>query len=464
MSVPTLAILDIRMPNLNGVARGGRHHDHREHTLAARYLVVLPVLLLAAAALGGTLVRRMSGTASRRAYLFGLLAMLFLAPVPLVAKPVLGDLPFGSLVVSLIYGISLYGLGDRGPARPVWPRGAGRSAGDLGPCRLRRQRCGSHPARPHRDRAAGSRRGRVRRGDPHRALAVSDAPPTGPLTGLAAHGHRHRHRPRRDRRLGPAHGHGLGGGGGLPSSVSPSTLPGATRSPSCSWVPVCSSPSPSPGSWTGRTRYCCLTCTSARWCSCSLAPSLAVGFGDFNMFYFFFAPIAVVATPVAAVAIWTVFVARARETGHGRLALAAVLLCVIQLELGAYVGIFRVQLNGPGSNPPIPVSLLASIRQLALGTELAYACQPFEEATFGTPSLLGIDAHTGHRVVPMCFEADVFGVLIGAKPSAEVPNANFSLAPRCQPLSRCLGPPVLGATGKSAIGVDAGATRRLVAS
>jgi hypothetical protein len=55
--------------------------------LAARYFVVLPVLLLAAGALTGTLVRRMTGTSSRAAFLLGFLTCLFLVPVPLIAGP-----------------------------------------------------------------------------------------------------------------------------------------------------------------------------------------------------------------------------------------------------------------------------------------------------------------------------------------------------------------------------------------
>jgi hypothetical protein len=73
--------------------------------VAARYFVVLPLVLLAAAALTGTLVRRFTGTASRGAYLFGFLACLFLAPVPLISGP-----EFSSWATGLIVGITFYGL------------------------------------------------------------------------------------------------------------------------------------------------------------------------------------------------------------------------------------------------------------------------------------------------------------------------------------------------------------------
>ena len=74
-------------------------------SLAARSFVVLPVLLLAAATLTGTLVRRVTGTTSRGAFVFGFLACLFLAPVPLLSGPFFGD-----WAVGLIFGITLYGL------------------------------------------------------------------------------------------------------------------------------------------------------------------------------------------------------------------------------------------------------------------------------------------------------------------------------------------------------------------
>ena len=46
-------------------------------------------MLLAAAALTGTLVRRLTGSTSRGAFLFGFLACLFLAPVPFIPGPLL---------------------------------------------------------------------------------------------------------------------------------------------------------------------------------------------------------------------------------------------------------------------------------------------------------------------------------------------------------------------------------------
>ena len=74
--------------------------------LDARHLVVLPILLLAAAALTGTLVRRLTGSRSRVAFLFGFLMCIFLAPVPFIQ----GGPFFSSAARGMIYGIATYGL------------------------------------------------------------------------------------------------------------------------------------------------------------------------------------------------------------------------------------------------------------------------------------------------------------------------------------------------------------------
>jgi hypothetical protein len=149
---------------------------------------------------------------------------------------------------------------------------------------------------------------------------------------------------------------------------------------------------------------------------------------SFNMFYFFFGGIAVFATPVAAVAVW-LLLARTRAAGHRRLALGAIVLCLLQLELGVILGLTRLQ-GHDFVYQPIPVSLLQAIRQLPADAKLAYACQSFEEISFVNSKLLGIDAHTGRRIVPMCFEADVNGPLFGAEPSTQIPDAGFAFAPQ----------------------------------
>jgi hypothetical protein len=103
---------------------------------------------------------------------------------------------------------------------------------------------------------------------------------------------------------------------------------------------------------------------------------------------------------------------------------------VLQLDLGAGIATIRLELNGPGGTSALPLSIVAAIDRLPVDAKLAYACQPFEEVSFGSPDLLVIDALTGHPVEPMCFEADVFGTWVGATPSAQAPAAGFSAAPQ----------------------------------
>jgi hypothetical protein len=104
---------------------------------------------------------------------------------------------------------------------------------------------------------------------------------------------------------------------------------------------------------------------------------------------------------------------------------------VIQLGIGIATAAVRLQQFGPRlHNDPVSISVLDAIRRLPTDAKLAYACRPFEEFAFTDPSLLGIDAHTGRRVVPMCFQADVFRTLNGLAADEQVPDAGFSLAPQ----------------------------------
>ena len=95
--------------------------------MLARYIVVLPLLLLAAAALTGTLVRRMGRTMSRGAFLFGFLACLVLVPMPLIVGPYFSVVHAGLIVLITVFGLSavavlfgLYSLAMLGKLRPEW--------------------------------------------------------------------------------------------------------------------------------------------------------------------------------------------------------------------------------------------------------------------------------------------------------------------------------------------------------
>ena len=151
--------------------------------------------------------------------------------------------------------------------------------------------------------------------------------------------------------------------------------------------------------------------------------------GDFITTHLFVAGIAVFAMPAAAVAVWSIWL-RLRATGHRRLAVAMLVLCIAQLEFGVAMGIVRLQSFGPQGYEPVPVEILAEFRTLPPDAKLAYACRPSEEVAFWEARLLGLDAHTGRRVVPMCFQAETFGSLTGTPMSADVPSPLFQWAPQ----------------------------------
>ena len=150
---------------------------------------------------------------------------------------------------------------------------------------------------------------------------------------------------------------------------------------------------------------------------------------DFNTFHVFFAALAIFATPVAAVAVWSIWL-RLRATGHVRVATVVLVLCALQIEFGMSLGVTRLVSFGPGKYAPVPVAVLEEVRKLPPDAKLAYACQPLEEDGFWYPSEGALAAHTGRDFVPMCFQAETFPRLTGATLSADVPSPFFQWAPQ----------------------------------
>ena len=393
--------------------------------LAARHFVVLPVVLLAVAALTGTLVRLMTQTSSRWAYLFGFLACLFLAPIPLIAGPF-----FSRWAVGLIFGITTYGLGAVAVLLALYSLAVLRSR-----------------------RATLALAGFVGSAiafilPAHIALALLGLVGVGSVWAL-----RIAQSVKATRRLpivspvwrttlvatgialvatvtwGLLTGHGVGGSGGSSSIVSPFNA---------SWRASVAITALGAGALFAIPLAWVFARKTAAQADLFIGTMvlLVVGatvwgarLGEFTMFYLFFAGIAVFATPAAAVAAWMLW-ERLRETGHRRLAAGLVALCVIQLQLGVVTGTLRLQLFGPYRNQPTSISLLETIRRLPADAKLAYACHPLKEVGWVTPGLLSIDAHTGRRIVPMCFEAETLSALIGAHPSGQVENLFFKGAPQ----------------------------------
>ena len=384
--------------------------------LQARHFVVLPLLLLAAAALTGTLVRRMTGTASRGAFLFGFLACLFLAPVPLAVAMIFEIRLYGLAAVAVVFAMYSLAVLGRRPASWALPTFVGAASAIILPAHiviavlalvgvgsvlslrvaqtlLAQRRLPEVPAVWQRTYIAAG-------------VAVLATIGWGALTG-----------------------HDIGTSG-LSPSVSPFNAfwretvaivivcSGALFAIAVGWFMVRRESSIEAGLYVGTIAL--LVVGTLVW---------GARLGDFNTFHLFYGGLAVFAGPVAAVAVLSIW-RRLRASGHARLAIALLVLCGTQLEFGALFGIGRLGLFGAGDHAPAPMAILATIRDLPSNAKLAYACRPSEEAAFWDGQLMGIDAHTGRRVVPMCFEAETFGDMTGTPMSADVPSPLFLAAPQ----------------------------------
>jgi hypothetical protein len=393
--------------------------------LDARHFAVLPLMILAAAALTGTLVRRVTGSVSVGAYLFGFLACLFLAPVPFIAGP-----HFSSWAVGLVFGITLYGLAAvavllamyglvvlvRRQATWALSVFAGTTAAMIAPAHvviavLALVGVASVWAIRVGQALVATRRLPVVKPVWQRTFAVTGVGLLATVT------------------WGVVTGHGV-----VSSGLSPGISPfndswretvaivvlgaGAFLAIAIAWFMVRKEATIEADLYIGTGAL--LLAGAAGW---------GARLGDYNTFHLLFAGIAVFATPVAAVAVWSIW-SRLRVVGRRRLAVIVLVLVGTQLEVGAAMSIVRLQAFGPHEYAPVPMEILAGIRTLPADAKLAYACQPSEELAPWDARLLGLDAHTGRRIVPMCFEADFFGQLIGGQRSADIPNPLFQLAPQ----------------------------------
>jgi hypothetical protein len=393
--------------------------------LDVRHFMILPLLVLAVSAVTGTLVRRLTGATSSGAFIFGFLACLFLAPVPLIAGP-----HFSSWAVGMIFGITLYGLAAvavlftmyslavLGSRQPSWALAA--FAGSAGALILPAHVVIAVLGVVGLGSVWAIRIGRsllATRRLPDVALVWRRTFLAGGIALVATLG------------WGVATGHGV-----VSSGLSPGVAPfNASWSQTVAIITL------------GAFAFLAIAIAwVAAHESSPMEADLYLGIGvllvagvlawgarlgDYNTFHLFFAGIAVFATPAAAVAVWSIW-QRLRAAGHGRLAIVVLVLCGTQIELGAALGVVKLQAFGPHEYAPLPEPILTAIRSLPADAKLAYACQPFEELAPWDARLLGLDAHTGRRIVPMCFEADFFGQLVGGQKSADNPNPLFQWAPQ----------------------------------
>lgn len=389
----------------------------------SRHYVVLPLLLLACVALTGTVVRRLAGTRSRGAFLFGGLACLFLAPVPIQ------DTFFSGWPVGLIFGITTYGvsaivvllvlfrIADSPPETRTLPSVLfwGAVIASIIPAHIVMAllaTVGVGAAATARVASAYlSTRRLPRVGGSWKGIVVAAVAVTA-VTVI----------------WGFATGHGIGASG-LAEQVAPfnpswqrSVALTAAGSGVFLAIPIVLRKPGSPG-----------MARSVVIGTLALLLAGAIGWGarlgDFTTFHLLYGGIAVFGAPVAAVACCLVW-RELRAGGHRRLGIAGLVVAGAQLVVGMSFGFIRLQQFGPAEFEPISTTLLDAIRQLPADAKVAYSCHGFQELAFWDPKLISIDAHTARRVVPMCFEPDFYSWLNGAELTPTTESPLYSKAPQ----------------------------------
>jgi hypothetical protein len=391
----------------------------------ARHYVVLPITLLAAAALTGTLVRRLGATCSRRAFVFGGAACLFLAPIPIPGTF------FGQWARGGLFGVTMYGMAmstillvaylflHRAPSAyrdRTWLVFVCAASAALIPLHVvlaGLAAIGFIGCAFVAIAISLVREGHLPRAGVETRAIVASTFALGAATVV----------------WGVATGHGIGASG-LSGSVDPfndawresvaKTTIGSLMIGSVVVVLL-------------KTRR---TKNAVFWLALAATGIVVFGafawgarLGDFTMFHVYFGAMAVMATPVAAVAIWMIVRDLDRASRHA-VALGLALVTVIQIEVGVLTTVVRLQEFGPHDYPAIATSLLDAIRGLPADAKVAYSCQPREELAFWNPRLEAITAHTGRPIMPMCFQAEFFPAMNGVPDSLDTASPLFEHAPQ----------------------------------
>lgn len=394
----------------------------------ARNLVVLPLLVLAAAGMTGTVVRRMANTASPRAFAFGFVTCLFWAPLEVPTPNVFTGWPSGLVFQITLYGVAavavpvgLYFVAIASRRRATWTLGVfvGATFAFLLPAHivvalLALVGLGSTWALVALQRVVRDRHLPVVHDTWLRPVATGGIL----LAATAA--------------WGGLTGHALGASGSAPSDIPP--FSGVWRQSVAVVIMGAASGLAIPVAWL-LTRHVDGFHANLYLGTMAVLVAGAIGWGamigNFNTFHLLYGAIAIFATPAAAVGIWVV--ARHLSAHAKRRAITAFgVICAAQLVVGAVLGVARLVEFGPPQGQLIPLAMIDAINELPADARLAYACQPLMEVSFAEPSLLAIEAHTGREVVPMCFEGDVFGTTLGTPRSQTrvTPNASFEWAPQ----------------------------------
>jgi hypothetical protein len=392
---------------------------------AARHLIVLPILLVAAAMLTGTLVRAFAHTAAVGAFLTGFAASLLLAPTPLIEGSF-----FSAWASGLVFGINLYGMAVVALPLAIY-------------FLLRSRTITFDPGRslfvastiayllPAHIVIAGLAAGAVAVVLGIRCLRIwlmgSSIPLVpGSLQGTAVGVLV---------LVGMTIAWAVVTGHGIPTSgVSPQVEPF-----NGTWQATVSGVLLGGGllyagalAWfLARRKISVQTDLYVATAAVVIVGAIVWGarLGEYNTFHVFFSAIATFGTIAGAVGVWELW----RRLHVGRLAILAFIpatLFVLQLAVGALFSVVRLQVLGPHDYASVPSSFLRGVASLPEGAKLAYACGPTEEVAFWDPMLLAVGVYTGHRIVPMCFEADILGPVLGAPLSPSVENPLFRQAPQ----------------------------------
>jgi hypothetical protein len=393
--------------------------------LAARHFIVLPMLLLAAATLTGTLVRRLNSTTSLAAFCVGFVACVFLAPVPLIVGPF-----FSTWAVGLVFGITQYGLAAVAVPFAVYAVIAG----------------GRRDASWALNAFVGCAIAYVL--PAHVVIAALAGVLAATVMGIRFL--RSRLLDRSVVVLAPALrrtlvwaitlvlitiGWGLVTGHGIPATaVSP-----RIASFNDSWQSSVLIVALGAGSFyaIAAAGFLARRGSSGQidlYVAATVVLFLGaivwgVRLGDFNMFHVFFGAVAVFGVLAAAVGMWSLWQGL-RSNGHSLFAIVVGTLFVLQLQAGALFALLRLQIFGAHDFQPVPVALVEAIRGLPVDAKVAYSCVSTEEVSYWDPRLGAIGVLGGRRIVPMCFEADVLSSMVGAELSAEVESPLFQTAPQ----------------------------------
>lgn len=393
--------------------------------LHARHLIVLPILLLATATLVGTVANRLVREPTHEYFILGLVAALFLAPIPVLRDPEIEWFARSLTVLITQYGLAavivtlaLYlVVTDRpGTERTAALLAAITSAAlvathiglaaaviaGLGVARVLKTRPEMGATDPEASRRV--------RGIAFVALA-------GVAGGAATLS------------WGFITGHGLGGLAAIDgiASFDPVWWRAVLEVTAGAGVILAA---PLLAFWLRGEQ------PRLVWLSAASAVAVVLGaaawglfVGDLNAFHLFFGPIVAMLTPVAIAILLTVL-AWARHQGRHRLARIVLIAFLMQTAVGLGITYAQLRAFGPLNYPATPVAALEGLRALPADAKAAYSCQPIENFAPWDASLVAIDAHTGVRMVPMCFIADRARRILGRELDAEMESPYFALAPQ----------------------------------